>query len=66
MTGITEADWEVIALALGGACVALLGIIWGRVSADLANVANRLSDVAQIVHGHNIRLDRLEVDRDER
>ena len=49
-------DWQTVAIALAAVVVALAGILWGRVSGDLARVAERLSEVAQMVHGHEIRL----------
>ena len=53
-------DWEVIAYALAAIVAALVGIVWGRMAADLARVSERLSEVATLLHGHGIRLDVLE------
>lgn len=53
-------DWQTVAIALGAVVAALAGILWGRVSGDLARVADRLAEVAQMVHGHGIRLDMIE------
>lgn len=54
--------WEAIAGGLGGVVVALAAILWGRVSGDLARVAEGLGEVAKMVHGHGIRLDHIERD----
>lgn len=59
-------DWQTLATALGGIVAALLGIIWARVSGDLARVADRLAEVGQVVHGHGIRLDMIEGRQDAR
>ncbi|WJS83889.1 hypothetical protein [Paracoccus sp. TOH] len=49
-------------MAFGGGCAVLAGIIWRQVSGDLARVADRLAEVAQVVHGHEIRLGMIERD----
>lgn len=59
-------DWQTLAIALSGIVAALLGIIWARVSGDLARVADRLAEVGQVVHGHGIRLDMVEARHDGR
>lgn len=53
-------DWQVIAAVLASIVATLLGIIWARVSGDLARVADRLAELGQVVHGHGIRLDLVE------
>ncbi len=52
--------WEIVAGALFTVCLSLLGVIWSRVSADMVKVADRLAEVAQVVHGHGIRLDMID------
>lgn len=55
-----ETVWLVIAGALFTCCLALLGLIFSRVSGDLASVAKELREVSQIVREHELRLGFLE------
>lgn len=53
-------DWQLLTYVLGAVTAALLGILWTRVSGDLARVSDRLAEVATMVHGHAIRLEMIE------
>lgn len=57
-------DWQVIAYATGAISAGLAGVLWSRVSGDLARVADRLAEISQVVHGHGIRLDMVEARHD--
>lgn len=52
-------DWQIVAYAGWALGAALSGVLWSRVSGDLARVADRLAEVGQIVHGHQIEIEAL-------
>ncbi|QLQ19060.1 MAG: hypothetical protein HZT43_10825 [Exiguobacterium profundum] len=60
MVGAEVMDWQLLTYVLGAVTAALLGILWTRVSGDLARVSDRLAEVATMVHGHAIRLEMIE------
>lgn len=52
-------DWEVVAYALAAIVAALVGLLWGRMASDMARTAEKLAEVAQLVHGHSIMIEDL-------
>ena len=61
--GAVMMDWQIISGVLGLMVTALGGIIWTRVSGDLARVSDSLQAVSVALAGHGILFDFLELDK---
>lgn len=55
-----EVTWVMVACAEAAIIVGFGTVIWTNVASTLKDVADKLGEVATLVHGHEIRLDHIE------